>query len=648
DDTIFTVLNCIDFCVTVVAYAPNSTRSLQLLDVIDLSLPKHLQYLKDRTNKNNSKNHDREELKIIEKLSTTIKKKQWLVHQESLTQIFVEPKHDILIGESYKDSFGSSHSPPIVLGEDSMTTYINLIRWEVTAKILYGIQLTINRHSCITYFSNLKVLVSGCIALVLEENISESSHSVPRLHALAFPNIFSRAVIKLVERYLLTIKNQPNLKALTDKTNMGVFNRFYFLGKPLALCGTAGFLWAQLNNDNDIDKEKLKLTINQADLICQGFKEKQGIPGVSIGVTMHGSFVWRKGYGLADIEQRVPCTPDTVMRIASISKTFTATLAAQFVEKGKLNWNDKIDKYHPDLPKFLFENVPVSITVRQLASHTSGIRHYWKKGDPETDAEFNLPEYYIARPFPTVTESLSLFVNDELLHKPGTTWLYTTHGYTLLSAILERISDDKHSYAELLNDLITKQLDLRNTKLEYPDEIVPNRSRYYWRRSLKEGLRNVAYVDLSYKWAGGGILSNVTDLLLYANNLLQCRQTKLVSSDSNKQLLKSETIRELWSPIVATNRNNTSYGLGWMIAKEQPSSINQCSIPSHIYHTGGAVGATSIILIIPCSNNCSNPRCGICISILTNLQSAREIYQTALDIALLFRHVSSCSNDSKL
>ncbi|CAF5138426.1 unnamed protein product, partial [Rotaria magnacalcarata] len=156
------------------------------------------------------------------------------------------------------------------------------------------------------------------------------------------------------------------------------------------------------------------------------------------------------------------------------------------------------------------------------------------------------------------------------------------------------------------------------------------------------------YVDLSYKWAGGGMLSNVTDLLIYANNLLQCRQTKLVSSDSNKQLLKSETIRELWSPVMATNRKNTSYGLGWMIVKEQPSSINQCSIPPHIYHTGGAVGATSILLIIPCSNNCSNPRCGICISILTNLQSAREIYQTALDIALLFRHVSSCSNDSKL
>jgi serine beta-lactamase-like protein LACTB len=91
---------------------------------------------------------------------------------------------------------------------------------------------------------------------------------------------------------------------------------------------------------------------------------------VSIGVTMHGSIVWKKGFGLADIEQRVACTPDTVMRIASISKAFTATVAAQFVEKGKLTWDDTIGKHHPDLPEFLFENLPVTITIRQLASHT--------------------------------------------------------------------------------------------------------------------------------------------------------------------------------------------------------------------------------------------------------------------------------------
>jgi len=61
---------------------------------------------------------------------------------------------------------------------------------------------------------------------------------------------------------------------------MVVFTRFYFLGKPLILCATTGFFWTKLNNDNDIQKEKLKSIINQADLICQAFKEKQGIPGI--------------------------------------------------------------------------------------------------------------------------------------------------------------------------------------------------------------------------------------------------------------------------------------------------------------------------------------------------------------------------------
>jgi len=279
---------------------------------------------------------------------------------------------------------------------------------------------------------------------------------------------------------------------------------------------------------------------------------------------------------------------------------------------------------------------------------SSGIRHYWKKDEAEIENEFTLAEYYLNRSYRTVTDALSIFLNDELLHQPGTKWLYTTHGYTLLSAILERVCDNKQTFAELVQDLVVKQLGLRFTKLEYPYELVPNRSRYYVRRNEKEGLRNVVYVDLSYKWAGGGMLSNVNDLLIFANTLLQSYQQKSLSSQTNNQLLKSETIREMWSPVVSTNRKNTFYGLGWMIANEQTSSVDQLTIPKHIYHTGGAVGATSVLLIIPCTKNCSNPRCGICISILTNLERAGEIYQTALDIALLFRQISPCLTQSKL
>ncbi len=293
--------------------------------------------------------------------------------------------------------------------------------------------------------------------------------------------------------------------------------------------------------------------------------------------------------------------------------------------------------------KFRFE-----ISLLKDCFSSSGIRHYWKKGEPETDDEFLLPEYYLTRSFPTVTEALSVFLNDELLYQPGSSWVYTTHGYTLLSAILERVSGTEQKFTDLIQDLVVRQLDLRHTKLEYPHELVSNRSRYYCRRTLKEGLRNVAYVDLSYKWAGGGMLSNVNDLLIFANTLLQCRQAKFVDTQSSNQLLKAETIREMWSSIAATKKKNVSYGLGWMIVKEQSSSVNESIIPAHIYHTGGAVGATSILLIIPCSNNCLNPRCGICLVILTNLQSAGDIYQTALDIALLFRQISPCTSQYKL
>jgi len=172
---------------------------------------------------------------------------------------------------------------------------------------------------------------------------------------------------------------------------MVVFTRLSTLSKPLIICATAGFLWNKFYTEQINENEKLGAIISQADLLCQAYKEKTGIPGlfyaseektrlktnkistrlgVSIGVTMDGSTVWRKGFGLADVEQRVPCTPDTVMRIASISKTFTITIAGQLVEKGKLKWDDTIDKHHSDLPKFLYENLPVSITVKQLASHT--------------------------------------------------------------------------------------------------------------------------------------------------------------------------------------------------------------------------------------------------------------------------------------
>ncbi|VDM73197.1 unnamed protein product [Strongylus vulgaris] len=104
-----------------------------------------------------------------------------------------------------------------------------------------------------------------------------------------------------------------------------------------------------------------------------------GIPGLSVGVSVNGHVVWREGFGFANVESGSQCTGDTVMRIASISKPITATIAARLVQSGKLDLDKPIQDYLPDFPQKKYDGKPVTISVRQLLSHTGGIRHYKKE-----------------------------------------------------------------------------------------------------------------------------------------------------------------------------------------------------------------------------------------------------------------------------
>ena len=153
--------------------------------------------------------------------------------------------------------------------------------------------------------------------------------------------------------------------------------------------------------------------------------------------------------------------------------------------------------------------------MRQLCSHLSGVRHYEKKksdknDDSENKEEFEQKEYYIKEKFDTTAASLDLFKTDELLSKPGTAFHYTTHGFTLLAAVIESVTGEK------FDQFMKKQfkvMGLNNTYLDDAETLIYNRARYYV-RDKHHRLKNAPYVDCSYKWAGGGLLSNVSDLVL--------------------------------------------------------------------------------------------------------------------------------------
>jgi CubicO group peptidase (beta-lactamase class C family) len=113
------------------------------------------------------------------------------------------------------------------------------------------------------------------------------------------------------------------------------------------------------------------------DTLITSYASEHHVPGLSVAIVQQGRVVMTQGYGLADIENKVPATADTVYRIASLSKSVTATAAMKLVEMGKIDLDAPVQKYCPAFPQ-----KPWPTTTRELLTHQSGIRDY--RNDEET------------------------------------------------------------------------------------------------------------------------------------------------------------------------------------------------------------------------------------------------------------------------
>lgn len=159
----------------------------------------------------------------------------------------------------------------------------------------------------------------------------------------------------------------------------------------------------------------------------------------------------------------------------------------------------------------------------------------------------------------------------------------------------------------------------------------------------KGRLVNAPYVDNSYKWAGGGMLSTVQDLLKFGSVMLYAYQ-----QDSNSVLpgyLKADTVRQMWTPVCKTKCDwdtGGRYGQGWAVISETQTHGHCRQQQCYISHTGAAVGASSVLLILPLSgkskSSSKQPPCGIVVSMIVNLPGI-GLNKTALQIAQLFQNV---------
>lgn len=286
-----------------------------------------------------------------------------------------------------------------------------------------------------------------------------------------------------------------------------------------------------------------------------------GAPGASVTVVKDGDVVWSEGFGWADVEQRVAATPLTRFRIGSVSKSLTSIGLGLLVQDGKLDLDAPIQRYVPSFP---VKKAPV--TARELAGHTAGIRHY--RGS----------EMLIQRHYANVTEALDIFRDDTLLFAPGTRFAYSSYGFNLLSAAMERAASEP--FVQFMTRRVFEPLGLRHTVAEYADSLIPFRAHFYTPADSGGGIINAPYVDNSYKWAGGGFLSTTEDLARVGQLLL------------DGALLQPNTREMLWTSQRTTDGKETGYGMGWFVDRDAAGR-------RRVFHSGGSVGGTAYLLIYP-------------------------------------------------
>jgi len=274
----------------------------------------------------------------------------------------------------------------------------------------------------------------------------------------------------------------------------------------------------------------------------------------------NGKVIFKKGYGLANMEWDTPNKPDTKFRLGSLTKQFTSMLIMQLVEQGKLKLEGKITDYLTDYPKAAGDK----ITIHHLLTHTSGIPNY-------TD----LPDYrtYERTRFKPA-DLIKKFSELPLTFEPGSAFAYSNSGYVLLGAIIEKVTGKP--YEKVLQENIFTPLQMLNTGYDMSYKILPNRASGYQRWNLV--YENAPYIDMSIPYAAGALYSTVEDLALWD----QALYTDKLLSASPKAIL--------FTPY------KNGYAYGWGVGKRQ---VGQLKDSIEVMNHQGAVNgfATSLIRI---------------------------------------------------
>ena len=275
--------------------------------------------------------------------------------------------------------------------------------------------------------------------------------------------------------------------------------------RTIIVAGSALLAWLLLSDSTSAQAyPRTELTTQVDELFAEWDGEIS--PGAVVGIFMDGRIIYSKGYGVANLDYDIPITPQSVLRIGSISKQFIAMCIAMLAEQGKLSFDDDIRTYLPEMPDYGNQ-----ITIRLLLHHTSGIREYLALVNLIGKPEGSVFGY-------TTRELVELLSRQQKLNfEPGSQFSYTNSGYFLLAEIVTRVSGMKAS--AFAQENIFEPLGMTQTRFyDDPNAIIRNQAFGY--SPKRDGgyrldiLRSDVIGDL-------GVITTVEDFLHWDNNFYE-------------------------------------------------------------------------------------------------------------------------------
>jgi CubicO group peptidase (beta-lactamase class C family) len=297
---------------------------------------------------------------------------------------------------------------------------------------------------------------------------------------------------------------------------------------------------------------------------------KSGSFNGNVLIAEKGKVIYKKSFGFSNETTKEKLNDNSIFELASVSKQFTATAIVILKEKGKLNYEDKVSKYIPELSNYS------NITIRNLLNHTGGLPDYMEVMDSTFDKN----------KIATNKDIISTFakLKPQVLFEPNTKWEYSNTGYALLASIIEKVSG--MSYGEYLHKAIFKPLKMTNTfvyRRRYaPKKITNYAYGYVYSKSLKKYVLpdNTKEANIVVWLDGivgdGTVNSTIIDLLKWDRALYA---DKLISKESKKEIFTSSELND---------KSKTDYGFGWFIEDNGVYG-------NLVKHTGGWPGYRTII-----------------------------------------------------